>query len=119
MKNVLRNLSLCVMVSMAGAASANDFPTVERFMYVHDCMRDNPGQFYEMANKCSCAVDAIAKQVKFDEYVSLSTALKANSIGGERGGYIRDNEPLQKQIKRYRELQTAVKKQCFFGHSIQ
>jgi hypothetical protein len=45
--------------------------------------------------------------------------MKANSIGGERGGYIRDNEPLQKQIKRYRDMQASAKKQCFIGQSIQ
>jgi hypothetical protein len=102
----------------AGGASANDFPTVDRFLYVNECVRDNPGHFYEMANKCSCAADALAKKIKHAEYVSLSTAANANSIGGERGGYIRDNEGLQKDIKRYRELQATVKKQCFVGQSI-
>ena len=32
------------------------------------------------------------------------------AIGGERGNTIRDTEMLQKQIKRYRELQTEAKK---------
>jgi hypothetical protein len=117
--SLLRRLGACLLFALAGGAWANDFPTVDRFLYVHDCMRDNPGRFYEMANKCSCALDALAKKIKHTDYVQLSTAANANSIGGERGGYIRDNEPLQKQIKRYRELQADVKKQCFIGTSIQ
>jgi len=35
------------------------------------------------------------------------------TIGGERGNAIRDTPSLQPQLKRYRELQTKVKKGCF------
>jgi hypothetical protein len=50
-----------------------------------------------------------------DEYVDLSTAAKATTIGGERGGYIRDSEKLQTDIKRYKALQAKVNKGCFIG----
>jgi len=96
-------------------ARANDFPTVDRVLYVQECMNAHPGHYYEMVNKCSCALDALARDVKFDDYVQMSTAAKANTIGGERGGYIRDVELLQVQIKRYRELQTKVQKGCFIA----
>ena len=102
---------LCCLA--AGAALANDFPTVDRVLYVQECMRAHPGPHYEMVNKCSCALDALAAEVKFDDYVTMSTATNANSIGGERGGYIRDTESLQVQIKRYRELQARAKSGCF------
>ena len=96
-------------------ALANDFPTVERVLYVQECMNGRPGPYYEMVNKCSCALDALAREIKFDDYVQMSTAAKATSIGGERGSYIRDTETLQTQIKRYRELQTKAKSGCFLG----
>jgi hypothetical protein len=44
---------------------------------------------------------------------AAAPATKANSIGGERGNTIRDAEPLQAQIKRYRELQSKAQKSCF------
>jgi hypothetical protein len=47
--------------------------------------------------------------------VDLSTAAKATTIGGERGGYIRDSEKLQADIKRYKALQAKVNKGCFIG----
>lgn len=99
-----------------GAAQANDFPTVDRVLYVQECIAAHPdvGRF-EMTNKCACALDALAKEVRYDEYVQLSTASKATTIGGERGGYIRDSEQLQADIKRYRALQAKVKKGCFIG----
>jgi hypothetical protein len=96
-------------------AWANDFPTVDRVLYVQECMNGRPGPNYEMVNKCSCALDALAREIKFDDYVQISTAAKATSIGGERGSYIRDTEQLQAQVKRYRELQTKAKSGCFLG----
>lgn len=96
-------------------AMANDFPTVERVLYVQECMNGSQAPYYEMVNKCSCALDALAREVKFDDYVQMSTAAKATSIGGERGSYIRDTEALQTQIKRFRELQSKVRAGCFLG----
>ena len=113
-----KTLKFCLGITLAlggSAALANDFPTIDRVLYVQECMRNHPGPHYEMVNKCSCALDALASQVKFDDYLAMNTAANANSIGGERGGYIRDNESLQVQIKRYRELQSKVKSGCFIN----
>lgn len=108
---------LALLCLAGGAAQANDFPTVDRVLYVQECMRAHPGPHYEMVNKCSCALDALAKEVKFDDYMTMNTAANANSIGGERGSYIRDVESLQVQIKRYREIQSRVKAGCFINSS--
>lgn len=103
------------LLAAAGQAGArvNDFPTTDRVLYVQECMRDHPGPHYEMVNKCGCALDKLAAEVSFDDYLTMSTATNANSIGGERGNSIRDVEMLQDQIKRYRGLQSKVKKACF------
>ena len=61
------------------------------------------------------ACDKIAGEVKFAEFTSMSTVVKAISIGGERGGQMRDNESLKPQIARYRELQAKARKACFIG----
>jgi hypothetical protein len=94
---------------------ANDFPTVDRVLYVQECMRQNPGPFYEMVNKCSCAVDALAREVKFDDYVTMTTVTNAMTIGGERGNDLRDNDTLKPQLRRLRELQAKVKQGCFIA----
>ena len=112
--NALRHLALaCALPLIAPAARANDFPTVERVLYVQECMRANPGPHYEMVNKCSCALDRLATEVKFDDYVTMVTVGNAMSIGGERGNELRDNETVKPQIARYRELQARVQKACF------
>ena len=99
----------------SGAARANDFPTADRVLYVEECIRANPGPYFEMVNKCSCAIDAIAAEVKFDEYTTMQTISNGMSIGGERGGAIRDVPTLQPELKKYRELQAKVKKGCFIN----
>jgi hypothetical protein len=111
----LRTLFLSCTLSLATAAGANDFPTVDRVLYVQECIRANPGPHFEMVNKCSCALDRLAGEVKYDDYVTMTTIVNAVSIGGERGGEMRDNESLKPQITRYRELQARVTKACFIG----
>ncbi|HEX6362207.1 MAG TPA: hypothetical protein VFZ93_04580 [Albitalea sp.] len=112
----------CLAAALAVAAATpalsqsrpqpHDYPTADRVVYVQSCMRDHPGPHYEMLNKCSCVLDTIAKQVPFDDFVSMTTATNANTIGGERGSYIRDVEPLQQQIRRFRQLQSQALKSC-------
>lgn len=96
-------------------ASAFDYPTSDRVVYVQACMRDNPGPHYEMVNKCSCVIDTLAKDLSYDDFVSMSTVTNANSIGGERGSYIRDTESLQEQIRSFRKLQADARKSCMIG----
>jgi hypothetical protein len=111
-----RSLPVLCTLLMAGAAShANDFPTVDRVLYVQECMRAYPGPAFEMINKCSCALDALARELKYDDYVTLSTIGKAMSIGGERGSAVRDVPSYEPQLKRYRELQAKSERGCFLN----
>lgn len=107
-----------VVLALLGAAAlpaaAHDYPTAERVLYVQDCMNEHAGPpAYEMIHKCSCVIDRIARDLKYDDYLEMSTATKATSIGGERGNVIRDTEKLQEEIRRYRKLQADAKKGCF------
>ncbi|MEO5695935.1 MAG: hypothetical protein ABIQ60_02235, partial [Burkholderiaceae bacterium] len=98
-------LTLLALLSIGASAHANDFPTVDRVLYVQECVRQHPGSEFEMTSKCSCALDALAAELKYEEYVTMSTIGKAMSIGGERGGAIRDVPTLAPELKRYREVQ--------------
>ena len=113
---LIARLSTALLALAASVpARAHDYPTVDRVLYVQDCMNSHPGPFYEMVNKCSCALDALASELPFDDYVSMLTVTRAMSIGGERGNTIRDTEPLQAQAKRFRELQAKAQSGCFLG----
>jgi hypothetical protein len=101
------------LAGMAAPAGPNNYPTSQRVLYVEECMKAHPGGYYEMVNKCSCAVDKLAEAVSYDDYVNMTTVVNAMSIGGERGSELRDNETVKPQIKRYRDLQAKVQKSCF------
>lgn len=102
-----------LLLATALPAAAHDYPTADRVIYVQDCMKQHPGHYYEMINKCSCVLDRLASELSFDDFTTMSTATNANSIGGERGNSIRDAEAMQVEIKRFRDLQAAAKKSCF------
>ena len=77
MNKLTRPLLCASLVLLCGTAIANDFPTVDRVTYVQECMRTHPGPNYEMVNKCSCALDALAKDVGLSVAdVSLARVMK-------------------------------------------
>jgi hypothetical protein len=106
---------IALLIASTAARAANDYPTSARVLYVEDCMRANAGPYFEMVNKCSCALDAFAAEVDYDEYTTMQTISNGMSIGGERGGAIRDVPTLQPELKKFRELQAKVKKSCFIN----
>lgn len=111
-----------VCLAVAGCATPPPqnagYPTLDRVRYVQECIRDNPGPPFEMTDKCVCAIDRLAERVPHDQYMEMVTATNANSIGGERGSYIRDVKLMQDEIKRFRTLQAEVKQACFIGMGI-
>jgi hypothetical protein len=101
-------------LATAPAFAANDYPTSARVLYVQECIAAHPGHSnFEMVSKCSCALDAMAADTPYDDYVSMWTIVNARTIGGERGGQLRDNSSLDAPAKRYRELQAQAAKGCF------
>jgi hypothetical protein len=105
--------ALFAVAASAAPERANDYPTLDRVVYVEACMAQHPGPHYEMLSKCSCALDKIASEVPFSDFETMTTATNANSIGGERGGEIRDTQAMQDEIKRFRTLQAKAKQSCF------
>lgn len=98
---------------VAASATANDFPTEARVEYVLECMYQHPGK-QEYLYKCSCAIDEIAKTMKYDDYVEASTIARNQGMGGERAGVFRDPENVRDKAKGYRATQATARKSCLF-----
>lgn len=96
------------------ACHAYDFPTTDRVEYVLECMKNHGGK-QEYLYKCSCAIDNIAKKLKYDEYVEASTAQRYQSLGGERGAVFRDPQNVKKVAKNYKAIEDAAQSACFAG----
>ena len=106
-------LIAAALVLLALTAQANDFPTLERVQFVESCIRDHPDRSrQEMIYKCSCAVDAIADEVTYAEYVDLATGFAAGQAAGERGAAIRESTQGRDLASRYRAIQGRAFKAC-------
>ena len=111
-------LTIAASLEPAAAATAprNDYPTAERVEYVQACMRDHPDKSrHEMLYKCSCALDAIAREVPYEQYVEISTAANALSIGGKRGEAVREAKTAKDMAAKFRAVKSKAEKSCFIG----
>ena len=106
-----------LLLLMFGSALlyANDFPTRARVEFVLECMRTSKVPQQEAMYKCSCAIDAIAAKVSYDEWVHLATVANGITMAGERGGELRDLKDGRKIASTYREMQEAARKHCFLA----
>jgi hypothetical protein len=95
-------------------ASMNDYPTATRADYVFGCMAAN-GNTREALLQCSCAIDAIAALMPYDEYEKAETALGLQAGGGVGGrvGLFRDPPTIKAAIERLRQAQAEATLQCF------
>lgn len=107
-----RHLLLLAVSIAPFAAHAHDFPTSGRVEYVLECMQKNEGK-YEYLYKCSCVIDHIAKEMPYDDYVAMSTALRNQTMAGERGAVFRDPAPVKEMAGKYKALQGSANKACF------
>jgi hypothetical protein len=110
-KMKISHVFLLVAATLPVASYANNFPTTDRVEYVLECMKNNGGK-QEYLYKCSCAIDRIAQQLPYEEYVEASTALRYQSLGGERGAVFRDPDDVKKIAKKYKTIQSDANKAC-------
>jgi hypothetical protein len=105
-------VSLMALV-LAGAAAANDYPTVARADYVIGCMAAN-GNTRTALEKCACALDAIAEQLPYARYEEAETALRMQAAPtlGERGAIFRDPPHVRAAIEALREAQAEATLRC-------
>jgi hypothetical protein len=92
-------------------ASAHDFPTSGRVEYVLECMQQHDSK-YAYLYKCACVIDQIAKELSYDTYLTMATALRNQGLAGERGAVFRDPAPVKALAKQYQDVQTRANKTC-------
>ncbi len=94
-----------------GDGAGHDYPTFARVEYVQECMLRSGGQLADLY-KCSCAIDRIAKDLSYDEFVEMGTFARNASLAGERGGIFRDPDQAQEKTKQYRALEADAYRAC-------
>ncbi len=94
-----------------GDRTGHDYPTSARVEYVQECMLKNGGALAYLY-KCSCAIDRIAKELTYDDFVESATFARNASLGGERSGVFRDPDQAREKAKQYRNLEAESYKAC-------
>lgn len=104
-------LLLPALLAAPVIAQAHDYPTSGRVEYVLECMQKHDGK-YEFLYKCSCVIDRIAEAMPYEDYVAMSTALRDQSLAGERGGAFRDPPSVRDMADRYKTIQANANQAC-------
>ena len=91
--------------------SKQDYPTVARVEYVNECIGQNGGTLAALY-RCSCAIDKLAAQLSYDDFVEAGTYAKYAALPGEGGGIFRDSTEAKTRAKLYRELEGEARRSC-------
>jgi len=107
---------LAAGLAVAGTAIAaprpNDFPTSARVEYVLACMSD-VAKSYEYLQRCSCAIDTIAKYMtyeQFDQAHTLRSLIQSKKQGTE---VFRSPDVSKKPLDSYYHAQAMAELKCF------
>lgn len=90
----------------------NDFPTQARVEYVLGCMNRYGGEDYNNLYHCVCAVDRMAAQMKYDDYVANSTLVVMINTPGEKGGPFRDGTGGRKAVRAFQQFVKDTEADC-------
>ena len=110
MKRIMPLWGLLLM--MPALAVADEYPTLDRVEYVYQCMRDHGGENYTSLYQCSCAIDYIASQLSYDDYITADTFTRGQHAAGERGSIFREPPEAREMRSRLADLQKAADQRC-------
>ena len=94
------------------STKVNDFPTYARSEFVFACMSSNASN-RDFMQKCSCAIDEIAKRISFEEYTQAEAIARLQYGASPREeAYKSVGLSKEKMDKLYR-AQAASELECF------
>jgi hypothetical protein len=102
---------IAYMLPARSDAPTHDYPTYARVEYVQECMAQNGGTLAELY-KCSCAIDHMAQQLTYDEFVEASTFVHYATAPGEGAGIFRDPDRAKERSKLYRSIEAKAYHSC-------
>ncbi|MCK8515412.1 hypothetical protein M0534_03555 [Methylonatrum kenyense] len=114
------SLVALLMASLGFAATAlaeneaHDYPTIDRYQWIEECMYFQGERNFETLYACACAIDVIAEHMPHEKFVQADTAEKAATVSGESGEYLREPaRNIQELRLAYGEAKNEADKRCF------
>ncbi len=96
----------------ASMATGNDFPTRARAEFVFACMAANETN-QEFITRCSCAIDVIARHMRYDEYEKAETIVRLQLGVSEREQAYKSVGLAKKPLEKLFRAQAASELTCF------
>ena len=88
---------------------ANDFPTVDRALFIQECRSLENSAKYETLYACACTLDKIAAELSYKEYVEADSYWRMRNIRGERGGLFRSGQRAREIRQHFSAVKTRAK----------
>ena len=102
---------LPALVPSIGYAAPADFPTIDRFIYVNECMQNNGGSLDAMY-KCACVMDQLADKLTYQQFQDGDVATHGANTMGERAALFRDPENIRNDAKVLATVKAEAAKTC-------
>ena len=117
-KNTVRRVLMVFGLLIGGLGlqaevRANDFPTLDRALYIQECMTLRQSQNYETLYACVCTIDKIADAMSYKEFVEADSYMRMRNARGERGGLFRGTERAREVRKRFSSIKADAESYCF------
>lgn len=115
-KNIAAGAGICAVLAFVSAASAaprvNDFPTQTRVEFVLACMSD-VGNNFEYLQRCSCAIDTIAKYLTYEQFDHAQT-LRSLIQSKKQGTEVFASPDVSKEsLDKYYHAEAMAELKCF------
>lgn len=115
-RNILAGAGICAALTAAGTALAaprvNDFPTEARVESVLACMSD-VGNSFEYLQRCSCAIDTIAKYMTYEQFDAAHTLRSLIQSKKQGTDVYRSPDVSKEPLDRYYHAQAMAELKCF------
>ena len=89
----------------------NTFPTIDRVLYVNECIREHGGGL-DSLYKCSCVMDYFIENLTYEEFDNMDASSHGINTTGERSAIWRDPKGVRDGISRLKDVQSLAKKKC-------
>ncbi len=113
-KTLIPLLASVLAVPMAAQAGPADYPTIDRVIFVNECMQSN-GANLDTMYKCSCVMDQLTQTLSYDQFSDGDVATHGANTMGERSGLFRDPEHVRGNAKTLTSAKADAAKACNFN----
>ncbi|MDA9718844.1 hypothetical protein N9U60_00435 [Betaproteobacteria bacterium] len=114
LKSILKQFFLFFLICLTATVKADDFPTIDRVLYVNECVRQHGGGL-DSLYKCSCVMDYFTKHLSYQEFDKMDASSHGIQTTGERSALWRDPKEVRDGIKQLQDVEKKAKQNCNLG----